>query len=718
MKVVTLGAGPSGLYCSLLLKKIRPDLDITVLERNPHDATYGWGVVFSDQTLTAFREADYPSFKAITDQFVIWDAIDVKYHDQVVRCGGHVFAGMARRELLLVLQERCQALGVKLKFHVEVTNPAQFADADLVIAADGVNSITRKSYEQAFKPNLELGKSKFVWYGTNKVFDSFTFIFRENEHGLFQVHAYPFNGVTSTFIVECEEAVWRRAGLDQASEAESIAYCENLFAQDLGDHRLLSNRSLWINFVTVKNRSWHHQNIVLMGDAAHTAHFSVGSGTKLAMEDAIAFANAFEVHGEKNLEAVFNDYEAERRPRVEALQAAAKESSTYFENVRRYFHLEPLQFAFHLLTRSGRISYDNLRLRDPYFSETVDRWFANPAPGENEAIIAAPPMFTPFTRRNLTLTNRIVLRPTSSYSASDGRPGDIHLNQLLRRAKGGAALVLTEPTAVSAGGRITPGCAGLYQADHISAWKRIIDCIHTGSSAKVGLQLNHSGRRGSTRPRSEGSDRPLRQGNWPLLAASPLPYTPDGQIPQEMSLADMEQVCSQFVQAAQMAQEAGFDLLQLHFGHGYLLAGFISPLTNIRTDDYGGSLENRLHFPLEIFMAVREAWPEQKPLSVAIPATDWAKNGFEIDEALVLAESLKANGCDIVEILAGQTVFETQPDYNPYFLVPFSEQIRNQVQIATLVSGGLTTTDQINSILAGGRADLCVMDPPLLRGQL
>jgi anthraniloyl-CoA monooxygenase len=720
MKVVTLGAGPAGLYCSLLLKKIRPDLDITVLERNPHDATYGWGVVFSDQTLTAFREADYPSFKAITDQFVIWDAIDVKYHDQVIRCGGHVFAGMARRELLLILQERCQALGVKLKFQVEVTNPAEFAAADLVIAADGVNSVTRKSYEQAFKPNLELGKSKFVWYGTNKIFDSFTFIFRQNEHGLFQVHAYPFNGMTSTFIVECDEAVWRQAGLDQAGEAESIAYCENLFAQDLGDHQLFSNRSLWINFVTAKNRSWHHQNIVLMGDAAHTAHFSVGSGTKLAMEDAIAFANAFEVHGEKDLEAVFNDYEAERRPRVEALQAAAKESSTYFENVRRYFHLEPLQFTFHLLTRSGRISYDNLRLRDPYFSEAVDRWFANPAPAEKSdaAIIALPPIFTLLKLRDVTLTNRVVLVPTSSYSAHEGRPGDTHLHQLLRRAKGGAALVLTEPTAVSAGGRITPGCAGLYQAGHLAAWKRIIDCIHAGSAAKIGLQLNHSGRRGSTRPRWEGLDRPLRQGNWSLLSASPLPYTPASQVPQEMGPADMEQVRTQFIEAAHMAQEAGFDLLQLNFGHGYLLASFISPLTNLRSDDYGGSLENRLRFPLEIFKAVREVWPEQKPLSVAMPATDWAKNGFDIEEALVLAELLKAHGCDIVEVLAGQTVMETQPNYNPYFLMPFSEQIRNQVKIATIVSGGITVTDQINSILAGGRADLCVMDSPLLRGQL
>jgi anthraniloyl-CoA monooxygenase len=720
MKAITLGAGPAGLYCSLLLKKIRPDLDITILERNPHDATYGWGVVFSDQTLNAFREADYPSFKAITGQFVIWDAIDVKYQSQLIRCGGHVFGGMSRRKLLLILQERCKEVGVKLKFNVEITDPAEFTGYDLIIAADGVNSITRKTYEHAFKPTLELGKSKFVWYGTDKVFDSFTFIFRENEHGLFQVHAYPFDGTTSTFIVECEEATWRRAGLDQAGEAESMAYCERLFAQDLGHHRLLSNRSLWINFLTVKNKTWHHHNLVLMGDAAHTAHFSVGSGTKLAMEDAIAFANAFEQHGEKNLQAVFNDYEAERRPRVEGLQAAAWESSTYFEHVKRYFHLEPLQFTFHLLTRSGRISYDNLRLRDPYFSETIDCWFATatpmtPAEAQTELVIAAPPMFTPLKLRDVTLTNRVALMPASSYAAREGLPGDIHLNQLLRRAKGGAALVLTELTAVSVEGRITPGCAGLYRPEHMAAWKRIVDCIHSSSSAKVGLQLNHAGRRGSTRPRREGLDRPLRQGNWTLVSASPLPYTPENQTPQEMSRTDMDKVRHDYVEAAGMAQEAGFDLLQLQFGHGYLLASFISPLTNLRTDDYGGDLENRLRFPLEIFKAVREIWPEPKPLSVAIPATDWAKNGFDIDEATVLAERLKTLGCDMVEILAGQTVLETQPVYDPYFLVPFSEQIRNQVHITTLVSGGLTTTDQINSILAGGRADLCLMDPPALR---
>ena len=466
MKIVTLGAGPGGLYCSLLLKKANPKLDITVIERNPHDATYGWGVVFSDRTLNSFREADYKSYKAITDQFVIWDAIDVFYQGEMVRCGGHIFAGMARRELLLVLQERCRELGVNLQFDTEVEDLAQFAGCDLIIACDGVNSMIRKTYEDIFKPDLAVGQAKFVWFGTHRVFDSFTFIFRENEHGLFQVHAYPFDGNTSTFIVECAEDVWLRAGLDQAGEAESIAYCEKLFAADLHGHSLLSNRSLWINFITVKNKTWRYKNVVLLGDSAHTAHFSIGSGTKLAMEDAIALANAFEQHG-ADLETAFKNYEAERRPRVDLLQAAAIESQSYFENVKRYTHLDPLQFTFHLLTRSGRITYDNLRLRDPYYSESVDRWFTTKACLQEDdqagsapdriLTIAPPPMFTPLQLRNMALANRVALSPVSTYSAREGLPDATHREQLIRRARSGVALIITEPTAVSANGRITAG---------------------------------------------------------------------------------------------------------------------------------------------------------------------------------------------------------------------------------------------------------------------
>jgi anthraniloyl-CoA monooxygenase len=723
MNVLILGGGPAGLYFGLLLKKADPTHDITVIERNPAGATYGWGVVFSDRTLASFREADPKTYRQITDTFVLWEAIDVYYRDEIIRIGGNVFAGMSRRVLLNILQQRCRELGVRLIFEADITDLAQLSgvagadDFDLVVAADGVNSLTRKTYAYIFKPDLDIGKSKFIWFGTTKIFDAFTFIFRENEHGLFQVHAYPFDGTTGTFIVECAEEVWRRAGLDQASEADSIAYCEKLFAPELGGARLLSNRSLWVNFVTVKNKTWRHGHIVLLGDAAHTAHFSIGSGTKLAMEDAIALANMFEQHRE--VPVALNEYELERRPRVETLQAAAQESQTYFETIRRTLDLEPLQFTFHLMSRSGRLGYNNLRQRDPHFSEAVDRWFAPPPStppplrgGKGGGrLIAPPPLFNPYKLRELTLVNRLVLSPAPGYSASDGLPDDTHAAQLGRLALGGAGLVMTEPAAVSSTGRITPGDVGMYQPEHVAAWKRITDFIHTNSAAKVGLQLNHAGRRGSTRPRSQGLDRPLRAGNWPLLAASALPYTRRSQIPKVMERADREQVCHDFVQAARMAGEAGFDLLQLHFGLGYLLAGFLSPLTNQRNDDYGGSLENRLRFPLELFAAVRAVWPEDKPLAVALNVTDYVAGGFDQDEAVTVAQTLRAHGCDLIEILAGQTTPEANPPYHPGFLTPLSDWVRSRAGIATMVGGYLTLTDEVNTILAAGRADLCIMHP-------
>ncbi len=717
MKILTVGGGPGGLYASLLLKKLNPANEITLIERNPAGATYGWGVVFSSLTLTAFREADYPTYKDITDQFVIWDPIDVRFRGEVIRCGGHTFAGMSRRKLLNILADRATELGVKMQFLTELTDFSSFPNYDLVIAVDGVNSLIRKTYANVFKPNLRVGKARFIWFGTNKVFDSFTFIIKENEHGLFQAHVYPFDGTTSTFIVECDEATWLNTGLDPLNEAASIAYCEALFAEDLNGQHLLSNKSNWISFTEVKNKTWSHENIVLLGDAAHTAHFSIGSGTKLAMEDAIALANAFELHG-SNVKAAMKAYELERRPRVEIIQQAAVESQDYFETLKRYKHLEPTQFAFHLLTRSGRLNYDNLRVRDPYFVERVDRWFGqkaiNPSeaqgrPGRSPLQIAVPPMYIPLKWRDLRLANRVVISPVPDFSAKDGMPAEDYANRVTTQAQGGAALVLTEPVAVSAAGRITPGCIGLYTDEQQAAWAKIVESVH-GAGAKIGLQLSHAGRRGSTRPRQFGLDKPLREGNWPLIAPSPLPYTPQSQTPKAMERADMEQVCAEFVHAAGRADAAGFDLLMLNMAHGYLLGSFLSPLTNQRTDDYGGTPENRLRFPLELFDAVRKVWPQGKPLMVALNADDWQTGGIEIEEATAAVKILKEHGCDGVYLLAGQTTPDDHPNYGTNFLAQYSELVKNDTGILTLTSGGFTTSNPINTLLAGGSADLCIFD--------
>lgn len=711
MKVIVLGAGPAGLYCALLLKKADATHDITVVERNPSDATYGWGVVFSDRTLAAFQEADYRTYKAITDQFVIWDTIDVRYQGQVTHCGGHIFAGIPRQLLLQILQRRCVELGVHLTFRTEVTEVAELDGYDLVIAADGVNSLVRRTYEDVFKPSQDVGQAKYIWLGTDKVLDAFTFIFRENEHGLFQVHAYPFGGSNSTFIVECDEATWRRAGLDAASEADSIAYCERLFASDLNGCALLSNNSRWISFPTIKNHTWRHERFVLLGDAAHTAHFSIGSGTKLAMEDAIALVNALQQHS--TMEAALDEYELERRPVVELFQEAARDSRRYFEHVGRYTHLAPIQFAFHLLTRSGRVSYDDLRLRDARFVEAADRWFAEhsaaPSYSGVHPIVAPAPAFAPFRLRRVTLPNRVALAPVIANAGENGTPGGAYLAELGRLASGGAGLLMTEIAAISRTGRVTPADAGMYRARHVTSWQRFVEQVHRYSSARVALQLGHAGRRGATRPRSDGLDRPLREGGWPLISASALPYTPRSQLPREMDRADRGRVLDDFVRAARLASEADFDLLQLHCAHGYLLASYLSPLTNQRRDEFGGPLENRMRYPLEVFDAVRAVWPEERPLGVALSATDWRQGGFEIDEAIEVARTLKAHGCDLVTVLAGQTTADAEPPYGRGFLTPLADRIRNEAHVATMVGGYLTTTGEINTILAAGRADLCIL---------
>ena len=709
MKLVILGGGPAGLYFALLTKKANPGHDITIIERNPADMTYGWGVVFSDRTLASFQRADYKTYEQITNHFVIWDAIDVLYRGETIRCGGHVIASISRKQLLNILQKRCYELGIALKFSCEIKDLTELPEYDLLIAADGLNSIVRKTYAPIFKPGIELGKARYIWLGTHKVLDSFTFIFRENEHGLFQVHAYPFSGTTSTFIIECDEASWLKAGLDKAGESESLAYCEQLLADDLNGAPLLSNNSKWISFPTLKTRSWHHQNIVLLGDAAHTAHFSIGSGTKLAMEDAIALATAIEQH--PDIETALNEYELERKPVVEVFQRAAQESQTYFETIKRYLNLEPVQFTFQLLTRSGRISYDDLRLRDTQFGDALDRWFTQKTSG-NSLIAAPPPMFTPLKLRQLTLPNRLVLSPLSTCPAEDGTPHEGYASQLLNSALYGAGLTLTEPCAISPEGRITPACAGMYNQIHLAAWAGIVESIHATSQAKIAIQLNHAGRRGSTRPRTEGLDRPLKQGNWPLLSASPLPYTSRSQIPKEIDCAGMDQVRNDFLRSTRLAQQANFDLLQLNFAHGYLLASFLSPLTNQRKDEYGGPLEQRMRFPLEVFDAVRALWPEDKPISVVLSATDCVKGGFTVEDVVTVARVLKAHGCDLIEVRAGQTTPDGEPAYGRGFLTPLSDRIRNEAGIPTMVGGYLTMSNEVNTILAAGRADLCIMNLP------
>jgi len=712
VRIVSIGGGPAGLYFALLMKKADPAHDIVVVERNRADDTFGFGVVFSDATLEGFAEADRETSEEIAKSFAHWDDIDIHYRGEVLTSTGHGFSGMSRQLLLDILQRRCAALGVSLRFQHEVADLDAYRDADLILAADGVNSTVRARYAEHFRPEIDWRPNKFVWLGTTYPYPAFTFIFKEGEHGLWRVHAYRYDQSMSTFILETTEATWRRAGLDQADEDQTLAFAERLFAEELRGHRLLKNRSLWRSFPTVRNGCWHHGNVVLLGDAAHTAHFSIGSGTKLAMEDAIALARALQRHGE--VPKALSAYEEERRPGVEALQRAAQVSLEWFEATERYHgRLGPLQFAVSLLTRSLRVTHDSLRLRDPGFVSRVDRWLVSEAERQSRVAVPAapapPPMFTPFRLRELVLPNRVVVSSMCQYSAEDGAPDDWHLVHLGSRAIGGAGLVMTEMTDVSREGRISPGCAGMYKPEHVTAWKRIVDFVHGHSPAKIGLQLAHAGRKGSTRRLWEGIDEPLPSGNWALVSASPIPYFPHSQIPRAMERGDMEAVRDDFARAARMAEEAGFDLLELHFAHGYLLASFLSPLTNRRADAYGGSLGNRARFPLEVFDAVRAVWPAARPMSVRISATDWAEGGMTPGDAVEVARLLKAHGCDIVDVSAGQTVPEQKPVYGRLFQTPFADRIRHEADIPTMTVGNVASYADVNSIIAAGRADLCVL---------
>ena len=691
MRYAVLGGGPSGLYFALLAKKANPSDEVLVVERNPPDATFGWGVVFSEETLGALRDADYETYTEIGESFARWNAIDIFYRETKIRSRGHVFTGISRKVLLNILQRRCRALGVRLEFEREIRDLAELEGADLIVGADGINGLARRTYGEFFKPQLAVHPTKYVWFGSDMPLDAFTFIFRRNDDGLFQVHAYPFDAHTCTFIVECPEDAWRRAGLESASEADSIAYCEALFQPELRGRRLMSNRSLWVNFATLRQESWHHGNVVLLGDAAHTAHFSIGSGTKLAMEDSIALADALRRH--RDLPAALNDYEMERQPVVERFQEAALESSSYFEHVSRYAQFDPRQFAFNLLTRSRRITYVNLTQRDPDLVRTLDSWFAAAATGSPDGALrlSPPPMFAPLRIGELTLPNRVAVAAGPDLEAA---------------ARVGAGLVITEFVSVTEDGRITPETPVIDRTTQDDL-RLAAERIHKAGS-RVALQLGHAGRRGSMRPRSQGVDRPLRQGGWKLMAASPVAYTPHAALPKEMTGRDIAHLVKLFALAAKVATGCGVDVLELNFAHGYLVAGFISPLTNRRTDDYGGSLENRMRLPLSVLDLVRTTW--DRPLLVRISASDWAPGGNDLDEAVAIAALLKSHGCDLVHAVMGQTIWEGRPDYRRLFGVPASDRIRNEAGIPTLASGNIATPDDVNTILAAGRADLCQLE--------
>ncbi|MGB7258729.1 MAG: bifunctional salicylyl-CoA 5-hydroxylase/oxidoreductase [Pseudolabrys sp.] len=718
MRAICLGGGPGGLYFAISLKRRDRSADVTVVERNRPNDTFGWGVVLSDDTLGNLERNDPESAAAIRNNFVYWDDIAVHYRGTVTRSGGHGFSGIGRRRLLDILQRRARTLGIKLQFETEAQDVSAYSDYDLIVAADGANSRVRAAHTDVFKPDIDVRACKYIWLGTHQKFDdAFTFIFEPTERGWIWAHAYQFDTNTATFIVECSEATWRRAGFDQMTTEETIASCEKIFARYLGGHELMSNArhlrgSAWLNFTRVLCEKWSHKNIVLLGDAAATAHFSVGSGSKLALESAIALSDYLK--SEKDMTAAFRRYEDERRLEVLRLQSAARNSTEWFEDVERYLHLDAVQFNYSLLTRSQRIGHENLRQRDADWLAGAERWFDEQATGQEPNTQRAP-MFVPFRVRGLELKNRIVVSPMAQYRAVGGTPTDWHLVHYAERAKGGAGLVFTEMTCVSAEGRITPGCTGLYKPEHEAAWKRIVDFVHAETDAKIAIQLGHSGPKGSTQLGWETMDAPLPSGNWPVMGPSAVPWSGENQVPREMTRQDMDVVRDEFVRAAQMAERAGFDWLELHYAHGYLMSAFITPLTNTRTDEYGGTLENRLRFPLEIFHAVRKVWPDHKPMSVRISANDWAgAEGVSPEAAVEIARILTEAGADMIDVSAGQTSKRAKPVYGRMFQTPFSDRIRNEAGVATLAVGNIYDPDHVNSILMAGRADLVCLARPHL----
>lgn len=721
MRIAVIGGGPGGLYFAALAKQLGPHHEITVWERNAADDTFGFGVVFSDETLGGIEHADPVIYRAMEREFAVWDDIDVHFRGERITSGGHAFAALSRKRLLEIMQARCAELGVAVHFCTEAPDVVELAAThDLVIAADGLNSAVRRRYAETFRPSLDVRDCKYMWLATDKVFDAFKFYIRETPWGVMQIHGYPFDASGSTFIVEMNSEVWRRAGFTDGdfapgeSDTDSIERVREIFADELGGHGVMANNSKWISFTTVRNEHWRHENVVLLGDAAHTAHFSIGSGTKLAMEDALALAAC--LHEHDDLDAGLTAYEEERKPVVQSTQRAAQASLEWFENLGQYVHQEPLQFAFNIMTRSRRVTYDNLRVRDPEFVQRIDEWFADHEKRRGHGFgDVRPPMFQPYrlgdpVRGQLELQNRVVVSPMDMYKAVDGMPNDFHFTHLTGKALGSPGLVMTEMVCVSPEGRITPGCTGLWDDEQAAGWRRITDFVHRETQTKIGLQLGHSGAKGSTKLMWEGIDEPLDDGNWPVVAASPVPYKPGiNQVPRELDRAAMDEIRDQFVAATRRGAEAGFDLVELHCAHGYLLSGFLSPVTNRRTDEYGGPVENRLRFPLEVFTAMREAWPDDKPMTVRISATDWVDDGISLDDTLAIAEAFHAAGAAAVDVSTGQVTSAERPAFGRSYQTPYSDAIRNRLDIPTIAVGVISSYDDVNSLLLAGRADLCAL---------
>ena len=722
MKIEILGGGPAGLYSAILIKKSFPQAVIRVAERNRADDTFGFGIVLSDATLANLRQADEPSYREIAANFAYWDDIYVYFKDSLMKSGGHGFSGLLRLKLLNILQKRAAELGVEIAYSSEAKGVDELAEgADLVIGSDGINSAVRERWKQHFKPSCDLRSNKFCWLGATMSLPGFTYAFKENQHGIWNLHAYMFtrpgDAPQCTFVLETTDLAFRNAGLLVEDQERTARYCETVFADVLKGNRLLTNRSFWRNFPTIKCEKWSHENVVLLGDAAHTAHWSIGSGTKLALEDAIAL-HASVLRHPRDLRAALVDYETTRHEEADRIQHAANVSLVWFENLRRFWNMDPVQFNFSMMSRSKAITFENMRLRDAASVTELENWWnAEVAKSQGAMLPAgfkAPPMFAPYRLRGMQLRNRVVVSPMAQYMARDGVPGDWHLVHYGARALGGAGLVFTEMTCPTADARITPGCAGLYNDAQVAGWKRVVDFVHANTEAKICMQLGHAGRKGSTQVGWEKMDHPLPEGNWPLQAPSALAYDAGNQIPREMTRADMQRITADFVASTRRAIDCGFDMLELHAAHGYLLASFVSPITNHRQDEYGGTLENRLRWPLEVWDAMRAVWPQEKPMSVRISATDWIPRGTTGVDAVTIARAFKAHGADLIDVSSGQTDPASKPVYGRMFQAQFAEAVRIDAGIATMAVGAITSADQVNTLLASGRADLVALGRPHL----